>query len=253
MQTILEVNIESISILSDESKRLLLKNIKFDIEKGSIYVILGKNGSGKSTLIKSLTNILPPQNYDVIGEVLFNGKDLLTMDENSLRKIRRNHIRYVFQDTINSFDPLKKLGYYLNIFVSDFSKLEELLKYFLLPDYNKVKELYPHELSGGMAQRLSLILALMADPDLIFLDEPTSGIDFAVTNLVLLKIKEFVHNSDKSVIIVTQDIKFASAAANYAAMISGETLNPFLPMNEFFSSELTAEQKSLLDLLKEMK
>lgn len=248
----LDVNIQSVSIISDDKKRLLLKNLNFKIEKGVIYSILGKNGSGKSTLIKSLTNLLLKQNYEVIGKVIFNGTDLLNTDEEKLRHIRKNYIRYVFQDTINSFDPLKKLQYYFNNFAVDSSKAEKLLQYFLLPNYVKVKELYPYELSGGMAQRLSLLLVLLAEPELIFLDEPTSGIDYTAANLVLLKLKEFTKESNNSVIIVTQDIKFASTASDFVAMISEGTLSPFLPKDKFFSSELNEVHKSLLASYREL-
>jgi len=247
-----DVNIQSVSIISDDDKRLLLKDLNFKIEKGFIYSILGKNGSGKSTLIKSVTKLLLKQNYEVIGKALFNGTDLLTIDEEKLRKIRENNIRYVFQDMINSFDPLKKLEYYFNNFASDKSKTEKLLQYFLLPAYNNIKELYSYELSGGMAQRLSLVFALSADPEIIFLDEPTSGIDYAAANLVLLKLKEFTKESNKSVIIVTQDIKFASAVSDFVAMISEGTLSPFLPKDKFFSSELYEDHKSLLASFREI-
>ena len=248
----LDVNIKSVSIISDDDKRLLLKDLNFKIERGVIYSILGKNGSGKTTLIKSLTNLLLKQYYEVIGKVLFNGIDLLTIDEDKLRKIRKNNIRYVFQDTNNSFDPLKKLEYYFNNFSSDKLKAEKLLHYFLLPAYKNIKELYSYELSGGMAQRLNLVFALSADPELIFLDEPTSGIDYAAANLVLLKLKEFTKESNSSVIIVTQDITFASTISDFVAMISEETLSPFLPKDKFFSSELYEDHKSLLASFREI-
>jgi len=248
----LDVNIQSVSIISGDAKRLLLKNLNFKIEKGVIYSILGKNGSGKSTLIKSLTNLLLKQNYEVMGQVLFSGTNLLNTDEEKLRQIRKNNIRYVFQDTINSFDPLKKLEYYFTNFTGDNTKTDELLHYFLLPAYSKIKELYPYELSGGMAQRLSLLLALLAGPDLIFLDEPTSGIDYTAANLVLLKLKGFTKETNSSVIIVTQDIKFASTASDFIAMISGEALSPFLTKDKFFSSEMYKDHKSLLESYREI-
>jgi ABC-type glutathione transport system ATPase component len=249
----LDVNIESVSAYLGNSKIVILENIDFKIEAGFIYTILGKNGSGKSTLIKSLTNLLLKSNYEVTGKSVFNGTDMLTAGESEIAGIRHRNIRYVFQDTINSFDPLQKLDYYFNLFAPDKSAVDELMYYFLLPEYKKIRAHYPYELSGGMSQRLSLIFALLANPDLIILDEPTSGIDYAITNLVLLKLKEFVTNNKSSVLIVTQDIKFASIISNYIAMISEKTLTDFLPVDKFFSSELNTEHRSLLLHFQELK
>lgn len=249
----LDVRLDSVSVHLNGSQNLILTKINFKIVPGFIYTILGKNGSGKSTLIKSLTNLLLKNAYEVSGKCVFNGVDLLNADEEQLRQIRINNIRYVFQDTINSFDPLRKLDYYLNSFAKDKIKAEELLKYFLLPPYDQIRKLYPYELSGGMAQRLSLILALLADPELIILDEPTSAVDPAITNLVLLKLKEFLKEKNKSVLIVTQDILFASAVSDYLAMISEKTLTQFLPKVKFFQEPIDDRHNSLLLTFKEIK
>jgi ABC-type multidrug transport system ATPase subunit len=115
-------------------------------------------------------------------------------------------------------------------------KIEELLLFFLLPTYKKVSGLYSYELSGGMAQRLLIVLALLANPDILILDEPTSGVDYAVTNLILLKMKNFVIDNDKSVLIVTQDINFALKSSDYIAYLSDGRLTKFFTPNELMIS-----------------
>jgi len=232
----LEVDIRSVFISEGNNRRNLLENIKFSIGKGSVYTILGKNGSGKSTLIKSLTSLLPNNLYNVNGKVIFQGKDLLNANSDKLKEIRKRHIRYVFQDAANSFDPLKKIKYYFDISNLSALKIEELLLFFLLPTYKKVSGLYSYELSGGMAQRLLIVLALLANPDILILDEPTSGVDYAVTNLILLKMKNFVIDNDKSVLIVTQDINFALKSSDYIAYISDGRLTKFFTPNELMIS-----------------
>lgn len=232
----LSVDINSISILAEENQRTLLTAIRFDIEAGNIYTILGKNGSGKSTLIKSLTALLPNDDYKMTGKVLFKEIDLLNCSEVKLRKIRQHNIRYVFQDAVNSFDPLKKIKYYFDLSNVSPLKIEELLHYFLLPNYKKLSSLHSYELSGGMAQRLLIVLALLANPDLLILDEPTSGVDYAVMNLILLKIKNYVRDNDKSVLIVTQDINFAIKSSVYIAYLSDGKLTKFYYKNEFSTS-----------------
>jgi ABC-type glutathione transport system ATPase component len=232
----LSADIKSVSILNEEKSRTLLQNIRLDIEKGKIYSILGKNGSGKSTLIKSLTSLLPTDLYEVKGKVLFEGIDLLQATEEKLREIRKNRIRYVFQDAANSLDPLKKIRYYFDLSNVSPLKIEELLLYFLLPEYKKLSHLHCYELSGGMAQRLLIVLALLANPDLLILDEPTSGVDYAVMNLILLKMRNFVRDNDKSVLIVTQDINFAVKCSDYIAYLSEGSLTQFFTPDELLES-----------------
>jgi ABC-type dipeptide/oligopeptide/nickel transport system ATPase component len=242
----LNAEIDSVSLITNSGKQELLNDIKFSIARGMIYTILGKNGSGKSTLIKSLTGLLPSNLYAVKGKVLFNETNLFNSSDSQLKQIRKNNIRYVFQDVVNSFDPLKKIKYYFDNSGEKEEIIESHLQYFLLPGYKKLSELYPYELSGGMAQRILIVLALLSKPDLIILDEPTSGIDYAITNLVLLKLKEFIKEKNSSVIIVTQDIQFAIKASDYIAYISERTLTKFLPTNEFIGSGINPEIKELL-------
>jgi ABC-type glutathione transport system ATPase component len=247
----LNVDLNSVSLLDEEKRKTILQNIKFDIEKGKVYTILGKNGSGKSTLVKSLTVLLPSKLYKINGKVLFNYIDLLNTNEEKLREIRKSNIRYVFQDAANSFDPLKKISYYFDLSNISPLKIEELLLFFLLPTYKKLSSLHSYELSGGMAQRLLIVLALLANPDILILDEPTSGVDYAVMNLILLKIKNFVRDNNKSVLIVTQDINFALKSSDYIAYLTDGRLSPFITSNKFLSST-DDKMKQFIDSFKEI-
>jgi ABC-type glutathione transport system ATPase component len=247
----LNADIETINIIPGSAKKLLLENIKFEIGSKFIYSILGKNGSGKTTLIKSLTGLLPQNQYEVKGKVAFNGNDLLNIAPEILRSIRKEKIRYVFQDAINSFDPLRKFEYYFNNSEATMLDIEEQLQYFLLPGYDKISKLYPYELSGGMAQRMSLVFALLAKPSLIILDEPTSGVDYAIVNLILLKLKKFVMNEENSVIIVTQDINFAEKVSDHIAFISDGTISQFFPANEFINS-VESEHNQFINSYREL-
>jgi peptide/nickel transport system ATP-binding protein len=232
----LSADINSVSILDEKNKRTILKDIKFEIEGGKIYSILGKNGSGKSTLIKSLTELLTKTDYEVDGEVFFKGVNLLNVSEEKLRETRKTNIRYVFQDASNSFDPLKKLKYYFDLSNVSSLKIEELLIFFSLPTYKKLSGLHSYELSGGMAQRVLIVLVLLANPDILILDEPTSGVDYAVMNLILLKLKNFIRDNDKSVLVVTQDINFALKSSNSISYLSEGKLSRFYTPNEFITS-----------------
>jgi ABC-type glutathione transport system ATPase component len=229
----LSTGIKSITIRHGNSENLLLEDINFQLDENKISVILGKNGTGKSTLIKALTRLLDERFYKITGNILIDDKDLMQMSVKELTGVRMNKIRYVFQDAINSFDPLKKVGYYFRKYQRN-ENLIILLEELLLPEKEKLFGLYPYEISGGMAQRLLLVLALLKNPDVLILDEPTSGIDAPISNLILLKLREFVSIGKNSVLLVTQDLQFAKSSGDRISFLSDRKLSPFFNSYEFF-------------------
>jgi len=230
-------SIEKLIVHKENSKTILLTDVGFELNKNQIYTIVGKNGTGKTTFIKSLTGLLDKRFYAVSGKVIFEEQDLLSLGDEELKIIRRQKIKYVFQDARNSFDQLKKLKYYFKYLNKSLAEVDETLAYFLLPKSLELSNLHPYEVSGGMAQRISLALALLANPALIILDEPTSGVDSAIANLFLLKLKEFVKENSCSVLLVTQDLSFANMISDKIALISNRKLTQFLPPDEFFKSQ----------------
>lgn len=247
----LKASIQSIQLKRKSESKILLSDLNFELNSGKIYTILGKNGSGKSTLIKSLTNLLDRRFYEITGQVFWNDTDILSLEDSFLLDIRKNEIRYVFQDLTNSFDPLKKFKYYFDNSGIDQQKISELLNYFLLPDYEHLSNLRPYEISGGMAQRISLVLALLPFPTFIILDEPTSAIDFTNINLVTLKLKELISSGNQSALIVTQDVKFATEISDEIAFLSNGKLGGFKPAVDFFlnpDEKLAAFIKSFKEL-----
>lgn len=237
----INVNIQELSI---KGKKSILSNICFELEKNSVFTIIGTNGSGKTTLIKALTGLLNPRYYSVSGTIMFEGKDILKLNRDNLIQLRRDRIKYVFQDAVNSFDHLKKFGYYFERLVKDKEEAGSMLEYFLLPKYSELLNLYPYEVSGGMAQRINFVLALLAHPEIIILDEPTSGIDLAISNLFLLKLREFVSansaggiKQDRAVLLVTHDLDFARKVSDKAAYLTGGKLSSFYPAEDFFNMD----------------
>ena len=231
----LKVNVENVSLTGDENRQTLLQNINFELNEGKIYTILGKNGTGKSTLIKALTGLLNNKLFTTEGTVFFNDQNIFTIEPEELRRLKQNKIRYVFQDAVNSFDPLKTFNYYFKNSFAEKESIDSLLKYFLLPSYKEISKLYPYEVSGGMAQRLSMVLAFAVNPKLIIFDEPTSGVDYAVSNLLLLKLNEYTKEENNIALLVTQDINFAERSSDEIALLSDGTLSSFKTNHDFFN------------------
>ncbi len=225
-----EIALQKIILLEEQQEKIILEDIHFSIEAGKIYTLIGRNGSGKTTFLKTLTRLLPQEKFIVEGNVIFEGKDLLKINEEELNIIRKKKIKYVFQDAINSFDPLKKLEYYFRFVRGAEEELEKLLEYFNLPTKNKIAKMHSYELSGGMAQRFSLVLSFAAKPDLLILDEPTSAIDVGSSNLLKLKLQEFV-SENSSVLMVTQNLDFAKKTSDKTAEIFNNTLSEFSDSN----------------------
>lgn len=223
----LKAEINNISLVNNSIEKNLLSNVFFTLEPNYIHTILGENGSGKSTLIKSLTLLTDKRVFRIDGNILWDELNLLNASDKELISIRKNQIRYVFQDCVNSFDPLKPVRYYFDKMVEDKKHLNELLEYFNLPEQEELGKLYPYELSGGMAQRIAVVLAVVTKPKLLILDEPTSAADTAIINLLIHFLRDYVTGENNAVLIVTQDSLFAEKVSDKIAEIKNSTLTEF--------------------------
>ncbi len=223
----IRINIENISIKDNSDEKILLSEVNFHLENNKIYSILGNNGTGKSTLLKSMVRLLDKRYFMVTGRIDYHGIDLLSLRENELRKIRENKIRYIFQDAPGMFDPLRKLGYYLINVKAEKEKAELLLSFFLLPSYDYISELFPYEASSGMLQRFAFVIALLAEPELIILDEPSSALDPIAINLMIIKLREFVCRGNNIAVIVTQDSRFGEKVSDKIFITENRTIREY--------------------------
>ena len=247
----LKVDIKKIILNTNSVNRELLRKIVFTLSENNIYTILGKNGSGKSTLIKSLTGLLNKDLYKVDGEVFWFDENIFEMETTRLLDLRKREIKYVLQDLTNNYDPLKKLKYYFDISGIDEKSIPIHLQSFLLPDYQTISNLHSYEISGGMAQRLSLMFAMLSNPKLLILDEPTSAIDYANINLIKLKLMEF-KKAGGSVLIVTQDINFAKEISDQIAFLQDGKVSEFINSRLFFSDSIQKPYSGFLQSFNEL-
>lgn len=247
----LKANINKVVLTNNDADREVLRNINFSISNNMIYSVLGKNGSGKSTLIKSLTGLLNSDLYKVDGKVLWFDENIFEMKKVRLLSLRKTEIKYVMQDLTWNFDPLKTIKYYFDYTGFKEKTISLQLKSFLLPDYQIISNLHSYELSGGMAQRISLLIAMLSNPKLLILDEPTSAIDYANINLIKLKLLEF-KKTGGSVLIVTQDIDFAKEISDKIAFLHDNKLSEFIEIVDFFKDSGLSLHNTFLQSYKEL-
>jgi ABC-type dipeptide/oligopeptide/nickel transport system ATPase component len=222
----LEVKLNSLELKKGTNFSLLFKNINFEVSTNSIYSLVGKNGIGKTTLLNSLLNLLDKKNYRIDGKVLIDGTDPYKCDLANLVYLRNKVVKYIFQDSQSSLDPLKKIFYYFKDY-SNSTKLDELLDYFVLPKKEILLNYYPFQLSGGMAQRLAIILGIISQPKLLILDEPNSSLDIPISNLLSNKLIDFSSSNHTSILIVTQDINFALNTSDKISLLTQNGITEF--------------------------
>ena len=197
----------------------ILRGIDLDIDKGDCLAIIGESGAGKSTLGLSIMGLL--SSGTVKGEVLLNGRDLLQLNEDELRRLRGGEMAMVFQNIEDALDPVQRAGDQIIEAISIHRKAsssEEMRRLLLAVGLGAEKaESYPHQLSGGEKQRVCIAMALANDPDLIILDEPTASLDAMTKMDIIHLLQSALHG--RMALLITHDISLAQRLANRLAVL----------------------------------
>lgn len=190
--------------------------VSFDVAPGERLAIVGESGSGKSVTAQSVLGLIdPPAGHVVGGQVIFEGQDLLTLDEQELRRIRGRRIGYVFQDPMTALDPAFTVGSQLVETIrlhepvsrrDARSRAADLLRAVQIAQPEQRLGAYPHELSGGMRQRVVIALALACDPALLIADEPTTALDVTTQAQVLELVFGLAEERGTAVLLITHDL-----------------------------------------------
>ncbi len=193
----------------------VVHKISFDIMQGEIIGIVGESGSGKSVSALSLVGLLAAEGKILNGDICFDGRMLNQMSEKELKEIRGNEISYVFQEPMSSLNPVLTIGYQMEEMLLLHEKLEkEERKKRIITMFNKVGlrdsegllELYPHQLSGGMRQRVMIAMAMICKPRLLIADEPTTALDVTVQAKVLKLLKKLNQEHQTTIILISHDL-----------------------------------------------
>ena len=235
MENILSIKNLDITFRTNAGNIHAIRGVSFDLPRGKTVALVGESGSGKSVTMKAVVGLLDSNGIVNSGEIFYEGADLLKLSKKELRKkINGKQISMVFQDPMTSLDPTMQIGtqvmeamfLHKEISKSDAKKKAvELLNLVGIIDAEKRMKNYPHQLSGGMRQRVVIAIALSCEPKILICDEPTTALDVTIQAKILNLIKEIQAQMNLSVIFITHDLGVVAKVADFVnVMYAGKII-----------------------------
>jgi ABC-type glutathione transport system ATPase component len=230
---ILDINNLNVDFLTEGASINAVRDFSMHINENEIFGLVGESGSGKSTVIKSILRILPAPGVITKGEIKYKDQDILELDESELSSLRWSHISVVKQKALNSLNPLLKIKEQIidtmraheQIKTKDAMERCNALMDLVEIDRNYLNS-YPHELSGGMRQRVVIAIALALKPELIIMDEPTTALDVVIEKEIILKILDLKSQLGFSLLFITHDLNLILGFADrVGVMLKGELVD----------------------------
>ena len=234
MEKLLEIkNLETAFRIKDDYFNAVDK-VSLDLYKNEVLAIVGESGCGKSTLATTIMRLHNENLTKSTGEIIFNGKNILDLTEDEMNKIRTKDIGMIFQDPLSSLNPLHRIGKQIEealIYHTELSAEErqkrviELLTQVGIPNPERCARQYPHELSGGMRQRVMIAMAMSCKPSVLIADEPTTALDVTIQAQILDLIKGLQAEMHAGIILITHDLGVVAEMADRVAVLyAGEVV-----------------------------
>ena len=230
--------------------------VSFDLERGKTLGIVGESGSGKSVTNLSILRLIPtPPGRIVSGQILFDGKDILKMPDEEIRKIRGRRIAMIFQDPMSSLNPFMRISRQLMEITQlhlgygreqAYEHAVRMLETVGIPDPRTRVNGYPHEFSGGMRQRVMIAMALSCSPELLIADEPTTALDVTIQAQILELIKKLKEETGTSVILITHDLGVVAGMTDEIVVMYAGKVFERAPTTELFARPGNPYTKGLL-------
>lgn len=231
--SILKVENLCVTYTGRGKKVYAVDDVSFEIEKGDSLGIIGESGSGKSTMALAILKLIDKKTADITGKVIYNNDDLLMCGEARLKQLRWKEIAVVFQKSMNSLSPVHKIGeQFEDVYkVHDSSANSKFIKDHVLKLFElvnlapRVYDSYPHELSGGMLQRVSIALSLIHDPSLLIMDEATTALDVVTQGQILNEIMKLEKEFSATRMMITHDLSvIATSCKKVIVMYAGRLM-----------------------------
>lgn len=228
---LLHVRDLNVTFSTDRGQIHSVDGVSFDVQRGEVVALVGESGSGKSVTVRSAIGLESyERNATITGHVEFDGQPLLNLDRAELRSIWRHRVGMVFQDPLTSLNPVLRIGDQMTEVLRSSGTMStraararamDLLEEVRIPSPRERLDLYPHEMSGGMRQRVSIALAIANDPDLLVADEPTTALDVTVQRALLDLLMELVEQHQMSLLLVTHNLALVSRYAHRGLVMYG--------------------------------
>lgn len=233
-----------------------IENVNLSLYSNEVLAIVGESGCGKSTLATTIMGLHDFNYTKVSGEVIFEDKNLLTLDQDEYNKIRGGKIGMIFQDPLSALNPLQRIGEQIEealTYHTKFSKEEkkarvlELLEKVGIENPSRVYRQFPHQLSGGMRQRVMIAMALSCKPKMIIADEPTTALDVTIQAQILDLLTDLQNEIKAGIILITHDLGVVAQMADRVAVMYAGQVVELADSMELFNNPLHPYTKSLLN------
>lgn len=233
-----------------------VRGITFSLQEGRTLGIVGESGSGKSQTAMSILQLFEPNQYIADGEIWYNGEKLSEFKEEQLMKIRGNDISMIFQEPMTSLNPVFTVEYQINEVLMLHQNLSEaeasqrsldMLNAVKIPNAENVLKQYPHQLSGGMSQRVMIAMALACQPKILIADEPTTALDVIIQADILKLMNDLKHELKTSIIFITHDLGVINEMADDVIVMYGGKIVEQASIQQIFDNPRHPYTKRLLD------
>jgi oligopeptide/dipeptide ABC transporter ATP-binding protein len=255
MSALLEVRDLMTAFPGDRGEARVVDGISFDLNHGEVLALVGESGSGKSMTALSLLRLVPKPGRVIAGHVKLEGEDLLGLSVTELRKIRGGRIAMIFQEPMTSLNPvvsvgsqvMEAIGLHERISKADArARTRELFVEVGIPDPEVRLDAYPHQLSGGIKQRVMIAMALSARPEILIADEPTTALDVTVQAQILSLLRDLQRNRGTAILLITHDLGVVNELADRVAVMYAGRLVEIASRSDLFSRPMHPYTRGLM-------